>query len=100
MEGVVWRQAAFSWQVLEELLMIELIQLERRKPEEVRLVKVMPRLLDALSREKQARLGGAMFQQAAPTMKKTVRSIRDIVALERRKPEDAASSRIARAQPF
>src|SRR4029077_1196568 len=34
-------------------LMIELIQLERRKPEDVRLVKVMPGLLDALSREKQ-----------------------------------------------
>ena len=83
-------------------LMIELIQLERRKPEDVRLVKVMPGLLDALSREKQilerlgasnattrdhsgfrdflqrlsreqttraqgAGLGGAMFQQAAPT---------------------------------
>src|ERR1700755_3065202 len=34
-------------------LMIELIQLERRKPKEVRLERVMPGLLDALSREKQ-----------------------------------------------
>ena len=42
-------------------LMIELIQLERRKPEDARLVKVMPRLLDALSREKQIleRLGAS-----------------------------------------
>jgi hypothetical protein len=42
-------------------LMIELIQLERRKPEDVRLVKVMPGLLDALSREKQIleRLGAS-----------------------------------------
>jgi hypothetical protein len=42
-------------------LMVELIQLERRKPEDVRLVKVMPGLLDALSREKQIleRLGAS-----------------------------------------
>jgi hypothetical protein len=42
-------------------LMIELIQLERRKPEDVRLVRVMPGLLDALSREKQIleRLGAS-----------------------------------------
>jgi hypothetical protein len=42
-------------------LMIELIQLERRKPEDVRLVRGMPRLLDALSREKQIleRLGAS-----------------------------------------
>ena len=41
--------------------MIELIQLERRKPEDVRLVRVMPGLLDALSREKQIleRLGAS-----------------------------------------
>src|SRR5262249_6732176 len=34
-------------------LMIELVQLERRKPKEVRLVRAMPGLLDALSRERQ-----------------------------------------------
>ena len=108
-------------------LMIELIQLERRKPEGVRLVRVMPGLLDALSREKQIleRLGAsnATFgdysgfrdflqrlseeqprvlkaqdwkaqcsnkqRQLLNSMKKTVQLMRDIAALERRKPEDA-----------
>ena len=42
-------------------LMIELIQLESRKPEDAGLVRVMPGLLDALSREKQIleRLGAS-----------------------------------------
>jgi hypothetical protein len=109
-------------------LMIELIQLERRKPEDVRLVKVMPGLLDALSREKQIleRLGASnatthdyggfrdflqqLSEEQPPvlksqaweaqcsnrqhlllnSMKKTARLIRDIVALERRKPENAS----------
>jgi len=109
-------------------LMIELIQLERRKPEGVRLVRVMPGLLDALSREKQIleRLGASnatfrdysgfrdflqrLSEEQPPvlkaqaweaqcsnkqrlllnSMKKTARLIRDIVALERRKPEDAS----------
>src|SRR6516164_2814669 len=109
-------------------LMIELIQLERRKPEDVRLVKVViPGLLDALGREKQIleRLGASnatfrdysgyrdflqrLSEEQPPvlkaqaweaqcsnkqrlllnSMKKTARLIRDIVALERRKPEDA-----------
>jgi len=108
-------------------LMIELIQLERRKPEDVRLVRGMPRLLDALSREKQIleRLGASnattrdhsgfrdflqrLSREQPPvlkaqdwemqfsnkqrlllnSMKKTVRLVRDIVALERRKPDDA-----------
>ncbi len=108
-------------------LMMELIQLERRKPECVRLVRVMPGLLDALSREKQIleRLGASnktfrdfsgfrdflqrLSEERPPvlkaqdweaqcsnkqrlllnSMKKTARLIRDIVALERRKPEDA-----------
>jgi hypothetical protein len=108
-------------------LMIELIQLERRKPEGARLVRVMPGLLDALSREKQIleRLGASnttfrdysgfrdflqrLSQEKPPvlkaqdweaqclnkqrlllnSMKKTARLMRDIVALERRKPEDA-----------
>jgi hypothetical protein len=108
-------------------LMIELIQLERRKPEDVRLVKVMPGLLDSLSREKQIleRLGASnvttrdyggfrdflqrLSEEPPPvlkpqaweaqcsnkqrlllnSMKKTARSIREIVALERRKPENA-----------
>jgi hypothetical protein len=106
-------------------LMVELIQLERRKPEDVRLVKVMPGLLDALSREKQIleRLGASnvttrdyggfrdflqrLSEEQPPvlkpqaweaqcsnkqrlllnSMKKTARSIREIVALERRKPK-------------
>src|SRR5437660_9117887 len=63
MEGVVWREAASPWQVLEELdaADVELIQLGCRKPEDVRLVRVMPGLLDALSREKQIleRLGAS-----------------------------------------
>ena len=109
-------------------LMIELIQLERRKPEDVRLVRVViPGLLDALGREKQIleRLGASnatfrdysgyrdslqrLSEEQPPvlkaqaweaqcsnkqrlllnSMKKTARLIRDIVALERRKPEDA-----------
>jgi hypothetical protein len=108
-------------------LMIELIQLERRKPEDVRLVRGMPRLLDALSREKQIleRLGASnattrdhsgfrdflqrLSREQPPvlkaqdwdtqfsnkrrlllnSMKKTVRLVRDIVALERRQPDDA-----------
>jgi hypothetical protein len=108
-------------------LMIELIQLERRKPEDVRLVRGMPRLLDALSCEKQIleRLGASnattrdqsgfrdflqrLSREQPPvlkaqdweaqfsnkqrlllnSMKKTVRLVRDIVALERRKPDDA-----------
>ncbi len=108
-------------------LMIELIQLGCRKPEDVRLVRVMPGLLDALSREKQIleRLGASnatfrdysgfrdflqrLSEEQPPvlkaqawetqcsnkqhlllnSMKKTARLIRDIVALERRKPEDA-----------
>ena len=108
-------------------LMIELIQLGCRKPEDVRLVRVMPGLLDALSREKQIleRLGASnatfrdysgfrdflqrLSEEQPPvlkaqawetqcsnkqrlllnSMKKTARLTRDIVALERRKPEDA-----------
>ena len=108
-------------------LMIELIQLERRKPEDVRLARGMPRLLDALSREKQIleRLGASnattrdhsgfrdflqrLSREQPPvlkaqdweaqfsnkqrlllnSMKKTVRLVRDIVALERRKPDGA-----------
>jgi hypothetical protein len=104
-------------------LMIELIQLERRRPEDVRLMKVMPGLLDALSREKQIleRLGASnattrdyggfrdflqqLSEEQPPvlkpqawsnkqrlllnSMKKTARLIREIVALERRKPENA-----------
>ena len=111
-------------------LMIELIQLERRKPEDVRLVRGMPRLLNALSREKQIleRLGASnattrdhsvfrdvlqrLSREQPPvlkaqdweaqfsnkqrlllnSMKKTVRLVRDIVALERRKPEDARAA--------
>jgi len=107
-------------------LMIELIQLGCRKPEDVRLV--MPGLLNALSREKQIleRLGASnatvrdysgfrdflqrLSEEQPPvlkaqaweaqcsnkqrlllnSMKKTARLIRDIVALERRKPEDAS----------
>jgi len=109
-------------------LMLELIQLGCRKPEDVRLVRVMPGLLDALSREKQIleRLGASnatfrdysgfrdflqrLSEEQPPvlkaqaweaqcsnkqrlllnSMKKTARLIRDIVALERRKPEDAS----------
>jgi len=108
-------------------LMIELIQLGCRKPEDVRLVRVMPGLLDALIREKQIleRLGASnatfrdysgfrdfvqrLSEEQPPvlkaqaweaqcsnkqrlllnSMKKTARLIRDILALERRKPEDA-----------
>jgi hypothetical protein len=108
-------------------LIIELIQLGCRKPEDVRLVRVMPGLLDALIREKQIleRLGASnatfrdysgfrdfvqrLWEEQPPvlkaqaweaqcsnkqrlllnSMKKTARLIRDILALERRKPEDA-----------
>jgi len=107
-------------------LMTELVELERRKPEDVRIVRVMPGLLDALSRDRQIleRLGAsnATFrdysgfrdflqrlseeqppvlkaqawetqcsnkQRLLNSMKKTARLIRDIVALERRKPQDA-----------
>jgi hypothetical protein len=108
-------------------LMTELVELERRKPEDVRIVRVMPGLLDALSREKQIleRLGASnatfrdysgfrdflqrLSEEQPPvlkpqaweaqcsnrqhlllnSMKKTARLIRDIVALERRKPQDA-----------
>ena len=108
-------------------LMTELVELERRKPEDVRIVSVMPGLLDALSREKQIleRLGASnatfrdysgfrdflqrLSEEQPPvlkpqaweaqcfnkqrlllkSMKKTARLIRDIVALERRKPQDA-----------